>query len=260
MSVNLFHGDCRELLDGMIQNNLIVNMVMTSPPYDNIKNYDNTNAWDFEVFKSVADRLYKVVCNGGVIIWVVADKTDKGSESGTSMKQALYFKEIGFNIHDTMIYRKINYMPLNHNRYEQAWEYMFCFSKGKPNTFNPIKIPCKYAGTEKWGATRFYKTDDDELTNVGDKKIIHDEKLHENVFEYRIGSTNETKKFKHPAMYPLQLVKDQIQSWTNEGDIVLDPFMGAGTTGQACVELNRNFIGCEIVDKYFNMCQERLCN
>lgn len=256
--IKLYNGDCRELLDGMIDNNFTVDMVMTSPPYDNIKNYNNTNSWDFEVFKSVADKLYKVVCDGGVIIWVVSDKTDRGSESGTSFKQALYFKEIGFNLHDTMIYRKLNYVPLTHNRYEQEFEYMFCFSKGKPKTFNPIKVPCKWAGTETWGKSSFYKTDNDELTQTT-KKVINDTKIKGNIFEYHTGSTTDSKKFKHPAMYPLQLAKDQIQSWTNEGDIVLDPFMGAGTTGQACIELNRNFVGCEIVDKYFTMCQERLC-
>ena len=106
----------------------------------------------------------------------MADKTKNGSESGTSFRQALYFNEIGFNIHDTMIYKKLNYVPLTHNRYEQEFEYMFCFSKGKPKTFNPIKIPCKYAGQETWGNSSFYKTDSDELTNVGKKKI-NDEKI-----------------------------------------------------------------------------------
>ena len=119
MRPNLYFGDCNTLLEQMVNNNLQVDMVMTSPPYDDIKNYNNTNSWNFEVFKKTADNLVKVLKNGGVIIWVVADKTDKGSESGTSFRQALYFKEIGFNLHDTMIYRKINYMPLNHNRYEQ---------------------------------------------------------------------------------------------------------------------------------------------
>ena len=257
MRPNLYFGDCNTLLEQMVNNNLQVDMVMTSPPYDDIKNYNNTNSWNFEVFKKTADNLVKVLKNGGVIIWVVADKTDKGSESGTSFRQALYFKEIGFNLHDTMIYRKINYMPLNHNRYEQEFEYMFCFSKGKPKTFNPIKIPCKYAGQEHWGKMSYYKDDSDNLTEVKRNKIA-DNKIHGNIFEYRIGSTNETSEFKHPAMYPLQLAKDQIQSWTNENDIVLDPFMGAGTTGVACKELNRNFIGCEIVDKYFDIAKQRI--
>ena len=255
--IHLYNGDCNDLLEQMIQNNAQVDMILTSPPYDDIKNYNNTNAWNFEAFKRVANNLVKSLKDGGVIIWVVADKTDKGSESGTSFKQALYFKELGLNIHDTMIYKKLNYVPLTHNRYEQEFEYMFCFSKGKPKTFNPIKVPCKWAGTETWGKSSFYKTDDDQLTQ-GEKKTINDTKIKGNVFEYHTGSTTESKKFKHPAMFPLQLAKDQIISWSNENDLILDPFMGAGTTGVACKELNRNFIGCEIVDKYFEMCQERL--
>ena len=255
--IKLYNGDCIKLLDTMIDFGVTVDMVITSPPYDTIKNYNNTNSWNFELFKQIADRLYKVVSDGGVIIWIVGDKTDKGSESGTSFKQALYFKEIGFNIHDTMIYRKLNYVPLTHNRYEQEFEYMFCFSKGKPKTFNPIKIPCKWAGTETWGKSSFYKTDGDELTQT-EKKKINDTKIKGNIFEYHTGSTTESKKYKHPAMFPLDLVKDQIISWSNENDIILDPFMGSGTTGVACKQTNRRFIGSEIVEKYFKIAEDRI--
>ena len=200
-----------------------VDLVVTSPPYDDLRNYDGTLNWNFDVFKKVADELYRVMKKGGTIIWVVADKTKNGSESGTSFRQALYFNEIGFNIHDTMIYRKLNYTPLTHNRYEQEFEYMFCFTKGKPKTFNPIKIPCKYAGQETWGSPCFYKTDSDELTPVG-KKRINAEKIKGNIFEYRTGSTTGSGKYKHPAMFPLDLAKDQVKSWSNPGDVVLDPF------------------------------------
>ena len=236
-----------------------VDLVVTSPPYDSIKNYGNVSEWNFDVFKSVASELYRVVKPGGVVIWVVADQTINGSESGTSFKQALYFKDIGFNIHDTMIYRKENYVPLTHRRYEQEFEYMFCFSKGKPKTFNPIKIPCKYAGEQTWGNMSFYKTADDDLTSV-DKTVIHDTKIKGNIFSYRTGSLTDSKKYHHPAMFPYDLAKDQILSWSSEGDVVLDPFMGSGTVGVACKSLNRHFIGIEINDKYFNMAKERIEN
>lgn len=252
--IRLYDKDCRELLRTM---DAQVDMVLTSPPYDDTRNYNHTNNWNFDIFKEIAQYLVRVLKPGGVIVWVVGDKTNKGSETGSSFRQALYFKDLGLNLHDTMIYRKINYVPLTHNRYEQEFEYMFCFSKGKPKTFNPIKVPCKYAGTTTWGKASFYKTSDDKLVKVG-TKVVHDTKIKGNIFEYRTGSTNETKKYKHPAMFPLQLAKDQIKSWTNEEDWVLDPFMGAGTVGAACKELGRNFIGCEIVDKYFDMCVERL--
>ncbi len=234
-----------------------VDLVVTSPPYDDLRNYDGTLNWNFDVFKKVADELYRVMKKGGTIIWVVADKTKNGSESGTSFRQALYFNEIGFNIHDTMIYRKLNYTPLTHNRYEQEFEYMFCFTKGKPKTFNPIKIPCKYAGQETWGSPCFYKTDSDELTPVG-KKRINAEKIKGNIFEYRTGSTTGSGKYKHPAMFPLDLAKDQVKSWSNPGDVVLDPFCGSGTVGVACRELDRDFIGIEIDEKYHKIATNRV--
>ena len=253
---NIEKGNSVVLLKRLEKNS--VDLVVTSPPYDNLRNYHESEVgWNFDIFKQIAQELFRVVKQGGVVIWVVGDKTDKGSETGTSFKQALYFKEIGFNIHDTMIYRKENYVPLTHNRYEQEFEYMFCFSKGKPKTFNPIKIPCKYAGTEHWGNASYYKTDSDDLTGVGKKKV-NDFKIKGNIFTYRVGSTTGSGKYKHPAMFPLDLAKDQIMSWSNENEIVLDPFMGSGTTGVACKELNRNFIGFELDDKYFEICKERL--
>lgn len=147
----LICGDCKEELKNINDN--YVDLTITSPPYDNLRKY---NGYEFD-FENIAKEIYRVTKDGGVLIWIVADSTKNGSESGTSFKQALYFKEIGFNLHDTMIYKKINYVPLNHNRYEQEFEYMFCFSKGKPKTFNPIKIPCKYAGQENWGKPTYYK-------------------------------------------------------------------------------------------------------
>ena len=247
-------GDCIELIKEVPDNS--IDLVITSPPYDELRNYNNTLSWDFDKFNQIAVELYRVLKKGGVIIWVVGDQTKNGSETGTSFKQALYFKEIGFNLYDTMIYRKLNYMPLTHRRYEQEFEYMFCLTKGKPKTFNPIKTPCKYAGTETWGKSSFYKTDNDNLTQIN-KKIINNTKIKGNIFEYRTGST-QTKKIRHPAVFPLNLAKDQIISWTNECYVILDPFMGSGTTGVACTELKRNFIGFEIVDKYFDIAKERI--
>ena len=129
-------GDCLDVMKLIPSNS--VDMVLTSPPYDELRNYNKTLEWSFDVFKKVADELKRILKDNGVIIWVVGDSTTNGSESGTSFKQALYFKEIGLNLYDTMIYRKLNFMPLTHKRYEQEFEYMFCFSKGVPKTFNPI--------------------------------------------------------------------------------------------------------------------------
>ena len=251
MEINkTYNENCLDTMKQMP--NGFVDLVVTSPPYGELRTY---NGYSFD-FENIAKELYRITKDGGVIIWVVADQTKNGSESGTSFKQALYFKELGFNLHDTMIYRKLNYTPLTHNRYEQEWEYMFCFSKGKPKTFNPIKVPCKYAGQETWGQPSYYKTTDGTLTEMG-KKVISDDKIKGNVFEYRTGST-QTGKIKHPAMFPEQLATDQINTWTNEGDLIYDCFMGSGTTGKMAKHNNRNYIGSEISEEYFKIIEGRL--
>ncbi len=252
--MKLYNGDCLEVMKDIADNS--IDMTLTSPPYDDLRNYENTLNWDFNIFMEVANQLYTITKNGGVVIWVVGDKTKNGSESLNSFKQAIYFKDIGFNVYDTMIYKKLNYAPLSHRRYEQEFEYIFCFSKGKPKTFNPIMIPCKWAGTETWGKTSFYKDDTDQTTPKGKLKI-KDFKIRGNIFEYRTGKT-KTGNIKHPAMYPEDLAKDMIISWSNENDVVLDPFMGSGTSGVVAKEINRNFIGIEIVDEYYKIAKERI--
>ena len=251
----LMQGDClermKEIPDGS------VDLTVTSPPYDNLRTYNGNNEqWGEHVWKSVIQELYRVTAGGGVVVWVVGDATIKGSETGTSFKQALCAMECGFNLHDTMIYRKQNYIPLTHNRYEQEWEYMFVFSKGKPKTFNPIKVPCKYAGQSTWGNRNMYKDNSGELTIVK-QTVVNDNKIKGNIFEYLVGST-QTGKIKHPAMFPEQLVHDHIISWSNEGDTVLDTFMGSGTTGVACVNTNRNFTGIELDEKYYSIATNRI--
>lgn len=245
-------GDCCELMKSIPDES--IDMVLTSPPYDELRNYQNTLEWDFEVFKKCAKELKRILKKGGVIIWVVGDSTKNGSETGTSFKQALYFKEIGLNLYDTMIYRKLNYMPLTHRRYEQEFEYMFCLTKGTPKTFNPIMVKCAYGGTT--ASASVYKTNEDVLTNTG-RYIVKEEKIKGNIFEYHTGSLY-TGEWSHPAMFPLDLAKDQINSWTNEGDVVLDPFAGSGTSCLASKILNRKYIGFEKVEKYYNEAKMRI--
>ena len=170
---NLILGDSSEELQKLIEQGVKVDLTVTSPPYDNLRSYEGKVIWDFEKFKDIANKLYEITTDGGVVIWVVGDQTKNGSESGTSFKQALYFKEVGFKLHDTMIYKKINYVPLNHKRFEQCWEYMFCFSKGKPKTFNPILVPCKNAGkVEKYGGDRRTLLDKNQAIKILIKYII----------------------------------------------------------------------------------------
>jgi len=228
-----------------------IDLVVTSPPYGQLRQYDGYS-FDFEI---IAKNLFKVLKTGGIIIWVVADQTKHGSESGESFRQALFFKSIGFNIHDTMIYAKKNYMPLTHNRYEQAFEYMFVFSKGKPKTFNPILEPCLNVGTKK--NRSFSKST--ELSYAERKRNestqVKSTKIHPNIFFYVVGANDKTN---HTAPFPEQLVHDQIISWSNENDLIYDPFMGSGTTAKMAKSLKRNYIGSEISEKYCEMAALRL--
>lgn len=243
--------DCLEGLKKL--NDECIDLVITSPPYDDLRKYNNK--FDFE---NIVKELFRVIKSGGVVVWIVADKTKNSSESGTSFRQALYFKEIGFNLHDTMIYMS-DKPPLTHNRYEQKFEYMFVFSKGKPKTFNPIMEKCKYAGSDK--RARTFRHTGDELLETHIKNKVNKEKIKGNVWYFSTGYNKSTKDkiaFKHPAIFPEQLVNDHIISWSNEGDVVLDPFMGSGTTAKMAILNNRKYIGFEIEKKYCDIAEERI--
>ena len=234
-----------------------IDLTVTSPPYDNLRSYKGCE-WDFDIFKQIANELYRVTKNGGVVVWIVGDKTIKGSESGTSFKQALYFKEIGFNLHDTMIYQS-DKPPLSHNRYEQKFEYMFVFSKGKPKTFNPIKEECKYVGSLK--KARTFRHNGNELEETHNKGRVKKEKIKGNVWVYSTGYNKSSKDkiaFKHPAIFPEKLAEDHIKSWSNEGDLVMDIFSGSGTTHKMCLLNNRQYIGFELSQEYIDIENKRL--
>lgn len=249
-NITLHLQDCIEWMQGVDSDS--IDMTLTSPPYDKIRNYEGYS-FDFE---STAKELYRIIKPGGVVIWNVADQTVDGSETCTSMKQALYFVECGFKLHDTMIYLKKNPMPSSGKRYHQSWEYIFCFSKGVPNTFNPIEVQCKYANLN---ANQKYRgVDGKKNYKVTKRNAVSKVK---NVFEYIIGGGHTTKDkiaFEHPAIMPEKLAEDQIKTWTNEGDVVIDPFAGSGTTAKMCLMSHRKFYGCEISEEYCNIFIKRL--
>jgi len=245
-------GDNVEVMRQMPDN--CIDLTVTSPPYDNLRTY---NGFSFD-FEGVAKELYRITKDGGVVVWVVNDATINGSETGTSFKQALYFKEIGFNLHDTMIYQS-NKPPLTHNRYEQEFEYMFIFSKGKPKTFNPIMVDCKNAG--RIYNTNTFRHTGQELQKFHTAKPVKDKKFKGNVWHYITGSGQSTKDsiaFQHPAIFPEQLANDHIISWSNPGDIVFDPFLGSGTTAKMAYLNGRNFVGIDISDEYCEIARQRL--
>jgi len=228
-----------------------IDLVVTSPPYDNLRTYGG-HSWDFE---GVAQQLWRVIKPGSVVVWVVNDATIDGSETGTSFRQALRFMEIGFRLHDTMIYERLNPPPLNHNRYEQAFEFAFVLSSGKPATWNPIKVKAASAGKLRGGTMR--NGGRDELQQKHTLGVCPDECVPGNVWGYAVGCEKDSTG-KHPAIFPEALARDHILSWSNEGDTVLDPFSGSGTTAKMARLMGRQFIGIEINPEYCEIARKRL--
>lgn len=246
------HGDCLDMMKNIKDNT--IDLTVTSPPYDNLRTYNDSLEWNEDIWQGVLKELYRVTCEGGVVVWVVGDATINGSETGTSFKQALYAKEIGFKLHDTMIYYK-NTPPLTHRRYEQHFEYMFVFVKGKLKTFNGIREDKLYMDNRKSKMIRREANGEYDMGKPSNNKT----KLKGNVWKiFAGGGANDSIASLHPAIFPLKLAHDHIISWSNEGDTVLDPFMGSGTTGAVCLDTNRKFIGIEKVDKYFELSKTRL--
>jgi len=254
----IFHAKSDELLKEFPPE--IIDLVVTSPPYDDLRDYNGVAAWNFDVFKKIAQELYRIIKPGGVVVWVIGDKTLKGKKSLTSFKQALFFQEIGFDMYDVIIYEKAGTGPPHPNRYFNAFEYMFVLSKGKPKTINLLRDrPNKWAGHSTHGdVTR--REQDGSLTNKG-KKVVKDFSVRTNVWRYVNGrgfSTKDKIAYEHPAIFPEKLVEDHILSWSNEGDIVLDPFAGSGTTGKIAQKLNRRWILIEAVAEYCEIAEKRI--
>lgn len=241
----IYNENCVETMSNIESNS--IDLVVTSPPYDNLRTY---NGYEFN-FDLVSEELHRIIKPGGVVVWVVGDATIKGSETGTSFRQALKFMDNGFNLHDTMIWEKTGRLPTQ-DRYYAVFEYMFVFSKGKPKAMNFI--------CDNKNVSPVTTRPKDATINKGKHK------LSEGVFTTKEFSrrTNIWKipnlgnKSGHPAVFPEKLVNDHIITWSNKDDIVYDPFIGSGTTALASLKNNRKFIGSEISQEYYDMALNRL--
>ena len=243
--------NCMDCVEGLkLLKDESIDLTVTSPPYDNLRTY---NGYSFD-FESVAKELYRVTKLGGVVVWVVGDATVKGSETGTSFKQALYFKEIGFNLHDTMIYEKAQACFGSNLCYLQSFEYMFVFSKGKPKSINLIRDRKNIRHGEESMASGGLSKDGKKAPRC--RKVMSEYGKRKNIWRYGVGGG----KTGHPAVFPEQLANDHIISWSNPNEIVFDPFMGSGTTAKMAMLNNRRFIGCEISEEYCNIIKDRLNN
>lgn len=246
---------CTNNIEGMkLLDDNSIDLTVTSPPYDDLRNY---KGYTFD-FENLAKELYRVTKVGGVVVWVVGDATKNGSESGTSFKQALYFTEIGFNLHDTMIWNKGGFTAVGalSTRYAPVFEYMFILTKGKIKTFNPIKDRITINGGKKVSGTIRQKDGSTKPMS----KVMTINKYSQRYNIWNINPQRQRGKYTHPAVFPEQLAEDHILSWSNVGDIVLDPFMGSGTTAKMAKLNNRNFIGFEISQEYCDIANKRLEN
>ncbi len=249
----IYNEDCIDTLKRM--DDSVLDMTITSPPYDNLRTY---NEFSFDAERIITE-LYRTTKEGGVVVWVVGDATIKGSETGTSFRQALLFMDKGFRLHDTMIYQKTGTPFPSKVRYNQCFEYMFVFSKGKPKTFNPIMKPNKTAGAVRH--TRKYRNKKGELVAGFNGKPVKEMGIENNVWVIKNGmykSTHDKIAFEHPAIFPEELCEKHIKSWSSEGDIVFDPFMGSGTTAKMAILNNRNYVGSEISKEYCDVAHQRL--
>lgn len=244
---------CMDNVQGMKQlDNESVDLVVTSPPYDNLRNY---NGFSFDIDGMITELL-RIVKLGGVIVWIVSDATINGSETGTSFRQALKFMEKGFNLHDTMIWCKDGGVAVGSNLcYTQNFEYMFVFSNGKPKSVNLIRDKKNLSFGKKDGClTGRRNANGEHKTEV--RNHNHEYSRRNNWWRL-VPQAEEGSSF-HPAVFPEILVRDHIISWSNEGDVVLDPFMGSGTTAKVARALGRKYIGFEISQQYVDLANKRL--
>lgn len=242
---SLYNGDSAQVLKQLQAES--VDLTVTSPPYDNLRKY---NGFSFD-FETIAKELYRVTKSGGVVVWIVNDGTVNGSETGTSFRQALFFKQIGFDLYDTMIWAKPSPAAPTEGRYYDVFEYMFIFSKGKPKSINLIEDRKNVtAGSVRKIDTRSCKED---RQYKEESRVCKEYSRRFNVWTISKARNNT----KHPAVFPEQLAKDHILSWSKEGDTVLDPFMGSGTTAKAAMLSGRKCIGIEISPEYCEIIKER---
>jgi len=243
-------GDAVDIMKQMPEDS--IDLTVTSPPYDELRNYKGYN-FNFE---DIARGLFKVTKKGGVLVWVVGDKIKKGNKSLTSFKQALFFQEVGFNVHDVMIYRKKNTPFMRTNAYTNCFEFMFVLTKGKPSVFNPLKVKTIRQGHEMLPHNKG--------ADGINKKILGElkpEKTMANIWEYAVGyggTTSDKIAFEHPAVFPEKLAEDHILSWTKRGDVVFDPMCGSGTTCKMAIKNSRSYIGCDISKEYVELTKKRL--
>lgn len=236
-----------------------VPLTVTSPPYDDLRDY-GAHTWDFEKFMLVASQLWRVTMPGGALCWVVGDQIRDGGQTGSSFRQALYLKGLGFRLHNTLVIEKQLARGISKVRYGVAPEFVFVFSKGRPRSINLIRDKANKFGGQ---LMRFSTRGRDGTTSDTEKALIRPFGVRGNVWRYTTGSRVTAKEryaFQHPALMPEKLAKDLIVSWSKPGDLVLDPFGGAGTTAKMALLNHRRYLSIEAHAPYHGLAVRRLAD
>lgn len=251
----IIQKDCNDFMDQLC--NESIKLTITSPPYGNIRKY---NGFKLDIEKTV-NNLFRITENNGIVVWVVGDQVINGSESGESFIQALCFMKAGFRLHDTMIYMKDSISFPETNRYSQVFEYMFVFSKGKPSTVNLIKDRKNIHFKNKKKITGGERQQDGVILKRRKGNLLNEFGCRYNVWQINTGygkSSKDKIAYNHPAIFPEKLSNDHILSWSNENDIIFDPFMGSGTTIKSAILNKRRYIGCDISNEYVEIASQRI--
>ena len=247
-------GDSAEVLKNFPDNS--IDMVVTSPPYDGLRDY---NGFSLDLHK-IGKEIYRVLKDGGIAVMVIQDATKDFAKSLTSFRTIVdWCDNVGFRLFETVIYHK--------NGTEGAWwkqrfrvdhEYMPIFMKGKkPQYFNkePLKIPSKHGGKVMSGSGN-RRTDGTLSETV--RRPINTMKCRGTVWDYLMAGDKNPLKRKHPAVFPDKIPYDCIQCFCPEGGLVLDPFIGCGSTAVMAKVLGRNYIGIDISREYCDLAEERI--
>lgn len=246
--VTIYNDDCRNQL-----RYIAADLCVTSPPYDSLRDYEGIE-WDHKVFMQIARRLRQSVSN---IVWIVGDASIDGGESGSSFKQALYFIKLGYKLHDTMIWQKRGFSMPSHTRYHQIFEYMFVFRRGEI-PFSPIKDVKNITGGKTTLGKNTFRMKNGEMTERA-RRPAAEWGMRNNIWKTNTtGQEQPCKTLEHPATFPYKLAHDHIVSWSNQGDMIVDPFMGSGTTLRAAKDLRRTAIGIEISEKYCEIAARKM--
>lgn len=257
MEINTFYQQKAEDFLAALPDNCL-DVTITSPPYDKLRTYNGSTSFDMDV---IVKELYRTTKDGGIVVWVIGDQTIKGSETGNSFRQVLKFIDAGWNLHDTMIYEKDSISFPEKNRYYQIFEFMFVFSKGKPKTVNLLSDRKNKWYNGKKHIKGHYRNIEGEQVRHNKQNLLKEFGVRFNIWRIPNGhqkSTLDKVAYKHPAIFPERLVNDHILSWSNEGDLICDPFAGSGTTFKMERLNNRNYIGCEPMEAYCEIIKERL--